>query len=114
MASVTGSLPPMPGPTEPGPFSLADSGRVRDVLDAAGFSSIAIEPHSDHIVISEDQISEVAEASMRVGGIREALKEADQQTRDRALAAIEEALRGRVLDGEVRATRGVLLVTASA
>jgi SAM-dependent methyltransferase len=114
VASVTGSLPPMPGPTEPGPFSLADSGRVRDVLDAAGFSSIAIEPHSDQVVISEDRIPEVAVASMRVGGVREALREADQQTRVRALAAIEEALRGRVVDGEVRATRGVLLVTGSA
>lgn len=113
-ASVTGSLPPMPSPTEPGPFSLADPDRVREVLDAAGFSSIAIEPHSDHVVISEDQISEVAVASLRVGGVREALRDADQQTRDRALAAIEEALRGRVLDGEVRATRGVLLVTGSA
>ena len=114
VASVTGSSPPMPGPAEPGPFSLADPGRVREVLDPAGFGSIAIEPHSDHIVISEDRISEVAVASMRVGGVREALREADQETRDRALTAIEEALRDRVLDGEVRATRGVLLVTGSA
>jgi hypothetical protein len=51
-------------------------------------------------VIREDRISEVAVASMRVGGVRGALREADQQTRERALAAIEEALRGRVLDGE--------------
>ena len=114
VASVTGSLPPMPGPAEPGPFSLADPGRVRAVLDAAGFGSVAVEPYSDHIVIREDRISEVAVASMRVGGVREALREADQQTRERALAAIEEALRGRVLDGEVRVTRGVLLVTGSA
>ncbi len=51
---------------------------------------------------------------MRVGGVREALREADQQTRERALAVIEEALRGHVLDGELRVTRGVLLVTGSA
>jgi SAM-dependent methyltransferase len=114
VASVTGSLPPMPGPDEPGPFSLADPDRVRAVLDAAGFESLAIEPHADHVVISEARIPEVALTSIRVGGVREALREADDQTRERALAAIEEDLRARLQDGEVRVSRGVLLVTGIA
>ena len=114
VASVTGSLPPMPGPGEPGPFSLADPGRVRAVLEAAGFGSVAVEPHGDQVVISEDRIPEVALTSVRVGGVREALRDADQQTRERALAAIEEAMRARLHDGQVRASRGVLLVTGSA
>jgi SAM-dependent methyltransferase len=114
VAAVTGSLPPMPGPAEPGPFSLADPGRVRAVLEAAGFGSVAIVPHADQVVISEDRIPEVALTSVRVGGVREALRDADQQTRERAVAAIEEAMRARLQDGEVRASRGVLLVTGSA
>ena len=114
VASVTGSLPPMPGPGEPGPFSLADPGRVRAVLEAAGFGSVAVEPHGDQVVISEDRIPEVALTSVRVGGVREALRDADQQTRERALAAIDEAMRARLQDGQVRASRGVLLVTGSA
>ena len=114
VASVTGSLPPMPGPGEPGPFSLADPGRVRAVLEAAGFGSVAVEPHGDQVVISEDRIPEAALTSVRVGGVREALRDADQQTRERALAAIDEAMRARLQDGQVRASRGVLLVTGSA
>jgi SAM-dependent methyltransferase len=114
VASVTGALPPMPGPGEPGPFSLADPGRVRAVLAAAGFGSVAVEPHGDQVVISEDRIPEVALTSVRVGGVREALRDAGQQTRERALAAIEEAMRARLQDGQVRASRGVLLVTGSA
>ncbi len=114
VASVTGSLPPMPGPGEPGPFSLADPDRVRAVLEAAGFGSIIVTPHADQVVISEDRIPEVALTSVRVGGVREALRDADQQTRERALAAIEEAMRARLQDGQVRASRGVLLVTGSA
>ena len=114
VATVTGSLPPMPGPAEPGPFSLADPGRVRDVLDAAGFGSVVVTPHADQIVISEARIPEAALASSRVGGVREALRDADEQTRALALAAIEEALYARLQDGEVRASRGVLLVTGSA
>jgi hypothetical protein len=84
------------------------------VLDAAGYHSVAIMPHADHVVISEDRIPEIALTSLRVGGVREALKDADDHTRQRALAAIEEALRGRVHDGQVRASRGVLLVTGNA
>lgn len=114
VASVTGSLPPMPGPGEPGPFSLADPGRVRAVLEAAGFGSVIVAPHADQVVISEDRIPEAALASVRVGGVREALRDAGQQTRKRALAAIEEALRARLNDGQVHTSRGVLLVTATA
>jgi len=114
VAEVTGSLPPMPGPDEPGPFSLADPARVRAVLGAAGFGAIAITPHSDYVVISEDRIPEVALTSARTGGVRQALRDADDHTRQRALAAIQTALRARLHDGEVRASRGVLLVTGSA
>jgi SAM-dependent methyltransferase len=114
VATVTGALPPMPGPTEPGPFSFADHDRLRAILDAAGYHSIAIEPRDDHIVIAEDQIPEAARASTRVGGIREMLRDADERTRASALAAITEAMRARLENGEVRAARGVLLVTATA
>ena len=114
VAGVTGSLPPMPGPDEPGPFALADPGRVHAVLGAAGFGSVEVVPHADQVVISEDGISEAVTASVQVGGVREALREADDQTRQRALAAIDEALRARLQAGEVRLSRGVLLVTGRA
>jgi SAM-dependent methyltransferase len=114
VAGVTGSLPPMPGPDEPGPFALADPGRVHAVLGAAGFGSVEVVPHTDQVVISEDGISEAVTASVQVGGVREALREADDQTRQRALAAIDEALRARLKAGEVRLSRGVLLVTGRA
>ncbi len=114
VASVTGALPPMPAPGEPGPFSLAEPGRARAVLEAAGFGSVIVAPHADQVVISADRIPEVALTSVRMGGVREALRDVDQRTRQRALAAIEDALRARLHDGEVRASRGVLLVTGSA
>ena len=112
VASVLGSLPPMPGPNEPGPFSLADPDRVRSILDAAGFRGIDVVPHSDSLVITEQRIPEVALTSTRVGAVRELLREADDVTRERVLRAIEDALRARVQDGEVRASRSILLVRA--
>ena len=113
-ATVTGAMPAMPGPGEPGPFSLADPERARAVLDAAGFGSVVITPHADHIVISEDRIPEVARTSARTGRVRAMLQDADEPTRARATAAIEEAMRARLEHGQVRASRGVLLVTGRA
>jgi hypothetical protein len=49
-----------------------------------------------------------------LGGVREALQDVDQRTRERALTAIEDALRARLHDGQVGTSRGVLLVTGSA
>ena len=96
----------MPGPDEPGPYSLADPDRVRAVLGAAGFGSVDITPRADQIVISEAGIPEAARASAETGAVREALRDADEPARERALAAIEAAFRERLQDGEVRASRG--------
>ena len=114
VAEVTGSLPPMPGPEEPGPFSLADPGRVHAVLESAGFGSVTVTPHADHVVTTEDRIPEIVQVVVRIGVVREMLRNADAQTQERVPAAIEKALRARVHNGEVRASRGVLLVTATA
>ena len=111
--SVVGALP-MPGPDEPGPFSLADPDKVRSVLGAAGFGHVEIEPHNDVIVESEDRIPDVVEATVRMGPAREALRDAPPETRDQVRRAVEDALRQRVEGGELRASRGVLLVTARA
>src|SRR5258708_14058656 len=74
VATVTGSLPPMPGPGEPGPFSLADPDRARAVLDAAGFDSVAVAPHADHVVIREERIPEIAVSRIPGRGGGEALR----------------------------------------
>jgi SAM-dependent methyltransferase len=111
---VTGSLPPMPGPEEPGPFSLADPDRVRSVLAAAGFDHVEVVHHNDWVSITEQRIPEVALTSSRIGAVPEALRDADHETRERVITAIENALRARLQNGEVRASRGVLLVAARA
>jgi hypothetical protein len=114
VAEVTGTQAPAPGPDEPGPFSLSDPARVRAVLGAAGFSAIAVTPHADYLVIPEDRIPEVAATGARGPGGRQALREASDETRQRALAAIQTAFRARLHDGQVRISRAVLLVTGTA
>ena len=67
VASVTGSPPPMPEPGEPGPFSLADPERIRTVLSGGDFHHIEVTPHNDMIVMSREQIPDVARTSIRIG-----------------------------------------------
>ena len=112
--AATGATPPMPGPDEPGPFAFADPDRVRSILDRAGFTGVEVVARGDTVTTEESRIPEVARASIRVGMVRELLREADEETVRRVLDAVEDALRGRLQDGEVRASRGVNLVSAVA
>jgi ubiquinone/menaquinone biosynthesis C-methylase UbiE len=104
----------LPSPEEPGPYSLSDPARVRAVLAGAAFEEIDIQPYSDLIVIPEDRIPQRATLATRTGRVRDLLKDADEATHGRVLAAIEAALRTRLQDGEVRLRRSVFLVKARA
>jgi SAM-dependent methyltransferase len=113
-ASVLATTPEMPAPDAPGPFSLSDSDRVERVVGGAGFHHVDIEVHDDLIGISAEGISAFADSAMRVGAVQRMLESADAETIQRARAAIDEALRARVRDGEVALTRAVFLVRAEA
>lgn len=112
--SVTGTAPPRPEPGEPGPFSLCDSARLRSILEGAGFTDVDVTPHEDHVTAGEEEIPDFAATAIRTGAAREALKEADDATREKAQDAVVEALRAKVQGGQVRLKRGVFLVTARA
>ncbi|HET6875067.1 MAG TPA: class I SAM-dependent methyltransferase [Acidimicrobiales bacterium] len=111
---VLGTMPEMPGPEEPGPFSLADPDRVTAVLGAAGFSDIDILAHADQVHISEADIAETVQASLRVGAVQRMLEGADDDTVGRVAAAIDAAMRDRLKDGALAFNRSVLLVRALA
>ncbi len=48
--SVTGTPPPLPEANAPGPLSLAEPARIREVLGAAGYSDVEVTPHNDQIL----------------------------------------------------------------
>ncbi len=114
VVAVTGALPPMPGPGEPGPFSLADPGYVERLLLGAGFSSIEVLPHAEQVVVDAGQLEMVAEAACRVGAVREALEATDDpEFHERLRSAVRAALLERVQDGQLRLGAAALLVTAT-
>ncbi|MEP6623584.1 MAG: methyltransferase domain-containing protein [Acidimicrobiia bacterium] len=114
VVTVTGALPPMPGPDEPGPFSLADADLIRAVLTDAGFRSVEIEPHSHPVELPETKIESLVALTQRVGPVREALRTADADTAARIEAAVRDALVARLDGGTVRLSAGAHLVRARA
>jgi SAM-dependent methyltransferase len=111
---VLGTMPAMPGPEEPGPFSLAEPARVTAVLGAAGFSDIDVSAHADQVHIGEADIAELVQSSLRVGAVQRMLEEADADTVAGVAAAIDAAMRARLKDGVAAFKRSVLLVRAVA
>jgi SAM-dependent methyltransferase len=109
-----GVSPPRPDPERPDNFSFADVERVRSILAAAGFGAVDIEARNDFVVMPEEQIAKNAAARTRVGVIAELLRDMDAsgERRTQVEGDIERALRARVVDGEVRLSRGILLVAA--
>jgi len=115
VVAVTGELPSMPGPGEPGPFSLSDSARVEELLWGAGFRAIEVVPHAEQVVVSADRVGEVVDAACRVGAVREALESNhDPEFRDQLRSAVHAALSERVQDDELCLSAAALIVRAEA
>ncbi len=88
----------MPDPNAgPGPFSLSDPDRTRELLTAAGFKDVAVEPFEARVSLGETA-EKALEAMTEVGGFSRMLGEAEtdaerSQLNDRARTFLEEEYR---------------------
>ena len=115
VVSVTGELPPLPGEGEPGPFSLEDEGRIRTVLEGAGFANVTVEAQPRQIVIAANEIEQFVTMAKDVGAIREALEKiTDTEAPARIQDALREALQQRLDNGHASLSAAAWLVTATA
>ena len=92
MAAVGHLLPPQEpaDPLAPGPFALADEGRVRAILAGAGYGEIAIEPLDCPMNMGETVEAAAAEV-LNIGPLARAAAELDEETRDRIRQAVGHA-----------------------
>jgi SAM-dependent methyltransferase len=112
--SVLGTLPEMPAPDAPGPFSLCDPDRTRKLLESAGFHEVDIVGHSDMLSMPEETIPFWVDSALKVGAVQRMLEDKDGETVERVRAAIDRELRSRLKDGELGLSRSVFLVRAQA
>ena len=87
-----GSVPVIPGPGEPGPFSLADPALVEKLLSGAGFNSITNDVVEGTREIGADTAADDVRALLEVGPLSEVFLAVDAAEQERAVAAVLEIL----------------------
>ncbi len=111
LRAVTGRAPAAPPPEAPGPFALADPGRVDSILSRAGFTGIACRPVREPMFFGVD-----GQAAYRfVGGlgpIRSLLGTLDPAAREGARAALRRTIRAHTTVDGVLFASAAWIVTA--
>ncbi|MER5423282.1 class I SAM-dependent methyltransferase [Streptosporangium roseum] len=112
MAEYLPARPATTGPGAPGPESLADPGRIREVLTGAGFEAVTSVPVDAPQLWGRD--AEDAAAFLGAWGpVRFILDQVDPAAAARARDALTEALRAHEEPGAVRLRGAAWLVTAT-
>jgi ubiquinone/menaquinone biosynthesis C-methylase UbiE len=95
LQAVYRHVPKMPqvGPEDPGPFAFASEARVKRILDAAGFSQVAMEPVDLALDIAiGGGLDAAVKSSLEIGPAARALTDHPPQTVAAAAQSIREAL----------------------
>ena len=102
-----------PMPPRPGPFALADKGRLERILGGSGFGDIAIEPFDFDVFLATDGgVDQAVDMLMRIGPTGAALAEADEAAREAASALLKAILAPHARDGTVTLSGAIWLVDA--
>jgi SAM-dependent methyltransferase len=91
-SEVLGAELTLPGPDEPGPFSLADPTHVAALLTGAGFVDVTVEPVAGERRIRTATADDELRSLLEVGPLGDAYAQADEDARDAALTAVTGAL----------------------
>lgn len=101
-------LPAPSAPDAPGPFAFGDAGRVRGILEGAGFRAVELVPWDAPLAVGGGApLDEAVSFLLQVGPVSRALADADTATRERAVGVLREALDPHA------GPRGVVLGSAS-
>ena len=107
-------LHPTPPPTDIGPFSLGDRGRVEPLLEGAGWASVAWDEHVVELAVGGGQTpDEAAAASMELGPVRVATADLDDAQREVVADAIAAAYADHLRDGAVVLDGSIVIVSAT-
>jgi ubiquinone/menaquinone biosynthesis C-methylase UbiE len=104
---------PETGPEDPGPFSFASEERVRRILDAAGFASVALEAVDLPLDLAIGRgLDAAARHALEVGPVRRALEGQPPDALARVEAGLRAALAPYEKGGTVRLGASIWIVTA--
>jgi ubiquinone/menaquinone biosynthesis C-methylase UbiE len=106
-------LPAMPArkPDEPGQFGFADPNRVRAILEAAGWTNVAIEPLDVECTLPASELDAYV---TKLGPLGRVLGDVDERTRAQLLDEVRAAFAPYVHGTEVRFDAACWLISAEA
>jgi SAM-dependent methyltransferase len=108
---------PRPEPTPPnapGPFAFADPDYTRSVLEAAGFTTVALQAHAITMAWGrEGDLATTARDMLNMGPVSRLLQDCDPALREAVHASATEAMAPWFREGKIRLPGAVWLVTAS-
>lgn len=81
----------LPGPDEPGPFSLADVDRTAALLESCGFRDVAVERHEHAWTFDAQDAADAIAQMLSVGALADAWAAAGDDARAGALDAVRSA-----------------------
>ena len=106
---------PEPDPDEPGPFAFADEGKVRRILEGAGFRGLSMTRKSVTLDIAAGKGLETAmEGATTIGPASRALRAANEAERGAGIAEIRAEITARLEGAHVRLGAAPWLVGAQA
>lgn len=87
------ALPLPASPDAPGPFAFADPGRLREILERAGFTGVGIDDHRTTLTVGgRGGLDRAVDFILQMGPSGAALREATPELRATVAAAVREAL----------------------
>jgi SAM-dependent methyltransferase len=105
-------MPAPPPPGTPGPFSLGDPARVKEVLGGAGFHGVTLTEFEDELTVGDGTVESTVEFLLNIGPCATLLKGAARETVDQVRSALRSFLSGIARDGKVKMRGATWLVTA--
>ena len=108
------ALPPLGGPDDPGPFTLADADRTTGLLQSAGFADVEVVAGPDAFEFTgANDLHAIAERMLVQNPLTSPrLAAADEATRNAALDAVVQALEPHCDGDAMRLGAGTWIVTA--
>ena len=105
-------LPAPPPPGTPGPFSMGDPNRVKEILGGAGFRDVELESIEGDLDVGDGRIESTVEFLMHIGPCATLLKGAPPETAETVKATLRKYFEGVAVDGKVRQRGATWYVTA--